>query len=252
MSDVYPASQVSNIPLWLVMEACEPEHSASGNTESADDDVFGSTQQVYSLPAPQSIIIGDRQQYNVMNFKAAMGAASTFDSVKNGELLTAMGDAFDALRTAVNDLPIVGDISQQINAFSQQAINPREEVVFQKPDFRSFTFSWEFGSEESSDCAALKGIIDGIRKFSYPTVDGAFMYGAPSQWKLSLVPNSGASAPLTGRIVKFGKSILESINTNYTGAGIPVLTEGQDTPFINLELTFKETKLRTQNSPTVN
>ena len=206
---------------------------------------------MYALPSPTSIIIGDRQQYNVMNFKAAMGAASTFESLKNAELLQAAGDAFNAIRTAVNDLPIVGDISQQINAFSQQAINPREEVVFQKPDFRSFTFGWEFGTEESGDSGALKSIIDGVRKHSYPTVDGAFMYGAPSQWKISLVPNSGQSNPLGGKIVKFGKCILESINTNYTGAGIPVLNDAEETPFINLELTFKETKLRTQNSPSV-
>ena len=46
----------------------------------------------------------------------------------------------------------------------------------------------------------------------------------------------------------FGKCVLESMNTNFTGAGMLTASDVAKPNFINLELAFKEVKLQNQAS----
>ena len=98
---------------------------------------------------------------------------------------------------------------------------------------------------------SIKAIIDNVRKNSYPRVESAFLYEMPAQWQVSIgaVNNAGGQ---DSKFFKFGKCVLENLSTNYTGAGVMALNTEGGPAFVNLDMTFKEVKLRNQGSAVLN
>lgn len=243
-ASIFPAAseRQAEIPIWVKLEAFKPRPNLTGDSVVADDDsaLTNSVAGPYWIQAPQQVILGDSHQYNQVNFKALQGTLSAADR-------RAFSDLIDAARVAGSDLPIIGDVGTNINYATQQTANPREEVVFAKPNFRSLSLSWELAIQDTGDSDSIQSIIDNVRKFSYPTVASAFLYEMPAQW-LVTIGAINQSEGLDAKFFKFGKCVLENLSTNYTGAGVMSLTSEGGPAFINLDMTFKEVKLRNQGS----
>ena len=236
---VFPESVQEEIPVWVKLEAFQPKPNIDGNDAANFGTQAGGP---YWFQAPQSLILGDSHTYNQVNFKALLGGAAM-----TNDLGGAFGDLISAARVAGGDLPVIGDVGTNINYLTQQTANPREEVVFSKPNFRTISLAWELGVQSQSDGSNLITMINEIRRLSYPTIADAFLYQMPSQWQLT-IGSRGEGGSSTPQFFSFGKCVLENLSTNYTGAGIMALNAAGQPGFVNLEMTFKEVKLRNQGS----
>jgi len=251
MSTIFPTVAKSEIPVWFHMQAHQPVNDMEEiGLGAMDKDKFGSAIEGASffIQAPTTLLFGDRQRYKTINLKTVAAAASMGGQVGDvadvgGFMSTIMGGLVQAAGGAAEglNLPVLGDIAQTTAFMDQKSLNPREQLMFESPDFRSFTASWELGITESEDAAALENIIKLVRKYSYPKITGPFYYEIPKQWSISLVADTEKGP---SKIDNFGKCIIESMNTNYTGAGFLSINSGGKPAFINLELTFKEVRLR--------
>ena len=246
MSLTFPTVNQDEIGSWIQLTAHEPVANIDGEDAMMDDDTFGSALgNTINIQAPNQIILGDSHNYNSMQLKALLGGMAAWEA--EGQVLK---DLIDAAKAAGSDFPVIGDVMQTFNYMDQKAVNPREELVFAKPNFRAITLSWELAMQEVSDSTTLKQMIEQLRKYSYPELASSFMYKAPAQWRLAVV--SRADSDGGPQYFQFGKCILESMSTNYTGAGLSAITKGGTPAFINLELNFKEVKLRNQSSTVLN
>ena len=248
----YPKTtdQASEVKFWLYLQAHEPSTNLGGaETIAQDDDVFGDPVGVpIYLQAPQQMVLGDSHNYNQINLKTLLGGADMLDNITDAKFAEAFGDAWSAIKTLSGDLPVIGDIITNVNYLNQETVNPREEVVFSKPNFRTMNFSWELGISETEDYEELDKIVKTIRKNSYPSIADSFMYKMPYQWSVKLVAQGNDQVGPNIKWWSFGKCVLESMTTNFTGAGMVVSSVTNNPQFVNLELAFKEVKLRHQSS----
>ena len=227
----YPSNAHSKeVDVWLQIKIRETVNSfEKGN--------FGKLKETIRILAPQSLEDNHGQRYGGSTFKiaSALDLSSGWESftVAGRELI---GGAFS---------PIIGDIGK---AGWQTGSNPWEQKVYEAPDFRTFTFRWEFSPLNSKDSKSLEDIIQKLTKASYPIGESEGIWTFPDQFELLFVSlneddEGGTPAKLP---IKFGKCVLTNIATNYTGAGHwRTSLEGKPS-FVNLSLTFSETNLKEQ------
>lgn len=249
----YPdlATNDVSIPFWLRMVAHESKSNLSGENSTSNDDVYGNVIETILLQAPQSIISSDGHRWGQLDSGLITAAKKTMEGGGGDFLETITGLGKKVLENTFGDvgkeaLRALGDRTAQ---------NPFTEKMYEAPEFRTFTFAWEFAPESSVDAKKLRDCIDEIRKLSYPSRSAdanndLFRYKFPSEWKLELLElkhPSGEVRPY-GRM---GKSVLTNMSTNYTGAGVVSGFKDREetySPFVNLELTFSETNLNHKDS----
>ena len=247
----YPdlATNDVSIPFWLRMVAHESKSNLSGENSTSNDDVYGNVIETILLQAPQSIISSDGHRWGQLDSGLITAAKKTMEGGGGDFLETITGLGKKVLENTFGDvgkeaLRALGDRTAQ---------NPFTEKMYEAPEFRTFTFAWEFAAETSIDAKKLRDCIDAIRRLSYPSRSAdanndLFRYKFPSEWKLELLELSenGTIRPY-GRM---GKSVLTNMSTNYTGAGVVSGFNKDETysPFVNLELTFSETNLNHKDS----
>ena len=247
MADVvkYPTVNEADVQYWLEMT---PYHSSSSLKLEGGPDFAPEDRKGYKirLQAPQQIISSDGHRWGQLDRgllgKVTQGLASGKGIFEN---------VIDLLKTGAET--VFGDTAKQAfqMADTRTASNPMSEKYYEAPEFRTFTFSWEFAAESAADAGRLAEIIDWIRMESYPSRHSAegdlFRYKFPSEWKLEILEKEATTIRSHGRMAK---SVLTNMSTNYTGAGIVsgFNRAGSHAPFVNLELTFSETNLNHSGS----
>jgi len=249
---IYPTvnADEKNIPFWLRMVAHESKSNLSEDNPADNEDVYGIEIRTILLQAPQSIISSDGHRWGQLDSGLITAAKKTMEGGGGDFLETITGLGKKVLENTFGDvgkeaLRALGDRTAQ---------NPFTEKMYEAPEFRTFTFAWEFAPESAVDAKNLRDCIDEIRKLSYPSRSAdanndLFRYKFPSEWKLELLElkKNGDVRPY-GRM---GKSVLTNMSTNYTGAGVVSGFKDREetySPFVNLELTFSETNLNHKDS----
>ena len=248
----YPNVNEEDVQFWLEMTPYKSRSSLQllGNNPDYSGDGFNpadSKNYKIRLQAPQQIISSDGHRWGQLDsgliaqgIKGITEQGKEFFE-KSGDLLKNIAENF------------FGDAAKEVGRAlgDRTASNPFSEKYYEAPEFRTFTFSWEFAAESAEDAEKLSEIIEAIRSESYPTRTSGgtdlYRYEFPSEWKLEILEKEASTIRSHGRMAK---SVLTNMSTNYTGAGIVsgFNRAGSHAPFVNLELTFSETNLNHSGS----
>jgi len=170
-----------------------------------------------------------------VNYKMAYDASATDMS---GQVAKAIGAAKSADNTtksveaiisgvtaglATAGKKIVDDIGQGLSAGEPSkligkafgvAMNPHEEQFFEKPDFRSFSYSFEFWPRNKEEADAVEKIIFLFKYHMHPTKEGGAggrLFKVPSEFEIDYCYLSGNNS----RMNRIARVVLEDMSVTY-------------------------------------
>jgi len=170
-----------------------------------------------------------------VNYKMAYDASPTDMS---GQVAKAIGAAKSADNTtksveaiisgvtaglATAGKKIVDDIGQGLSAGEPSkligkafgvAMNPHEEQFFEKPDFRSFSYSFEFWPRNKEEADAVEKIIFLFKYHMHPTKEGGAggrLFKVPSEFEIDYCYLSGNNS----RMNRIARVVLEDMSVTY-------------------------------------
>ena len=118
---------------------------------------------------------------------------------------------------------IVDDIGQGLSAGEPSkligkafgvAMNPHEEQFFEKPDFRSFSYSFEFWPRNKEEADAVEKIIFLFKYHMHPTKEGGSggrLFKVPSEFEIDYCYLSGNNS----RMNRIARVVLEDMSVTY-------------------------------------
>tara|TARA_A100001515_G_scaffold144068_1_gene147018 strand:- start:1868 stop:2608 length:741 start_codon:yes stop_codon:yes gene_type:complete len=241
----FPIEEFSTNELYVRFQIFRPVSNLLNETQSKDR--FGGLVDEIFLHAPNQIQEGNSHRYKVVNGRIIAAISNVSDT-------TSIADIFGGLaQIAENVLPSA--VENAMGIISQTVQNPQEEQLYQAPNFRTHSFSYELAATSNSDAVALDNIVNTFRKNSYPSeiFEGAELstrFTVPNQFKITFLQKGKE-----GRVVGVGvpaKCVLTGFNVNFSGAGKPVMYKNGKPAFVNLDLTFTETNLLHQRHEALN
>lgn len=158
-------------------------------------------------------------------YQAFQEEGSVFNAVKEG----VTGGGSYLLRT------LLSEVSSAAGAFIQKGSgnipNPFSVTLFEKVQLRTFNFEWIIQPKSPEEAKKIKQIINLIRYYSLPDVNGLYI-DVPFEWEIAFLGNDTLFA--------FSRCVLENMETNYTPNGFPSFMEDNHAQSISLTLQFKE------------
>jgi len=179
-----------------------------------------------NLYMPDGIEFGQHANYNQIGVLDAAASVPFLGKIPSAILSTLRNDQF---RLTLNSMGYV--------------FNPREQVLFEGIDFRTFSMSFTFTPFSADESAQVKAIIKAFRKNAAPTIQRdairGFFYVPPAVFDIIFL-NDGKP---NNNINKLKECVLTDVTVNYApngtwstyGDGMPVQT--------TLNLSFKEIEL---------
>lgn len=170
-----------------------------------------------------------------VNYKMAYDASPTDMS---GQVAKAIGAAKSADNTAKSVEAIISgvtaglatagkkitdDIGQGLSAGEPSkligkafgvAMNPHEEQFFEKPDFRSFSYSFEFWPRNKEEADAVEKIIFLFKYHMHPSKEGGAggrLFKVPSEFEIDYCYLSGNNS----RMNRIARVVLEDMSVTY-------------------------------------
>lgn len=135
-------------------------------------------------------------------------------------------------------LVALGSVSESITTAAGQltgaVVNPNISVGFRGPQLRQYAYNWEFSPQNAKESADIKKMINEIRSRAMPSMtytDSTGILSYPQMVTVSTNPD----------ILDFKRSMIQSVNVNYSPNGIPAFFRGTREPvFIGLSISFLE------------
>lgn len=136
-----------------------------------------------------------------------------------------------------------GGVVAGVSVSTGLALNPHLAVVFQGVGFRTHSFSYKFIARNQAESDAIKDIINSFKYAMLPSyAAGTLAFQYPDEFQIEF---ADAISPY---LYNIGTCVLESVNVNYNGEGIPLFYENVGAPVsIELSLQFKETAIHTKD-----
>ena len=126
------------------------------------------------------------------------------------------------------------------------AINPHEEQFFEKPNFRSFDYNFEFFPRNREEMEAVKNIVFLFKYHMHPTLDkgaGGRLFRVPSEFEIHYAHLGEANQHLNkiARCVLKGMDVVYGPEEQFSAfkGGAPVSTK--------ITLQFEETQFITKD-----
>lgn len=191
-----------------------------------------------SLPLPVALRDGLNLQYSQSDL-GSMGAGLQFGQ-EVYQSYQDSGSVVGALSTGVKTggeyiLRSLLSVSDAASAFLQKKFgnipNPFSVTLFEKVQLRTFNFEWILQPKSPEEAARLREIINLIRYYSLPDVDGLFIK-VPHEWEIAFLG--------TDKLFCFSRCVLENMEVNYSVNGFPVFMEDDAPQTVSLTITFKE------------
>ena len=183
----------------------------------------------------------------------AKSAESTADSIKSivkgaaGAGITLGKKAIDAVGESLE----IGSPGQLFSKAFGVAINPHEEQFFEKPNFRSFDYSFEFWPKNKEEMRAVNNIIFLFKYHMHPRLDkgsGGRLFKVPSEFEIHYAHLGKQNSYLN----KIARCVLKELDVTYgpdeqystfrpdeNGDAAPVTTK--------ITMTFEETTFITKD-----
>ena len=164
-----------------------------------------------------------------MGFKGAVGPLFREGKKILGEAAGAMG---------------LGDPVRMMAKRGGIAMNPRAEQFYSSPNFRSFTYEFDFHPRNQKEGETVQKIIDIMKYNSAPGLGAGFgsIFSIPNYFRISYMFNGEQNKFLHG----IAAAYLTSVNVDYTPDG-QVSTFGNGMPtHIKMSLEFTEDRMLTK------
>lgn len=189
---------------------------------------FLRSQGTIRLPIPDNLRDNMSVTYGSANMSTAVGAGLEAlvgrGPIAGGDIASTAsnlaGAGTDALSAAVqgaaaSTLSQTGP-GQAAQAYLGLAVNPYQTVLFEKPEFKSHTFSWKFMPRDEEETAAARDIF---RTFQYHMLPGVsegigLFFSYPSTVVISLYPSSEF-------LYRFKPCVIKSVSVNYAAGSSP-------------------------------
>jgi len=107
-----------------------------------------------------------------------------------------------------------GEPSKLIGKAFGVAMNPHEEQFFEKPDFRSFSYSFEFWPRNKEEADAVEKIIFLFKYHMHPSKEGGAggrLFKVPSEFEIDYCYLSGNNS----RMNRIARVVLEDMSVTY-------------------------------------
>ena len=157
------------------------------------------TTAAIALYMPPGVSVSYGMSYNVASTDAsgtiakALGGAATADS-KSAQIKSilagARGAAGGALMKGLDEVASMlgaGEPAKLATKAFGIALNPHEEQFFEKPDFRSFSYSFEFWPRSEKEVNVVNSIIALFKYHMHPDMDtgsGGRFFKVPSEFEI--------------------------------------------------------------------
>ena len=209
-----------------------------------------------ALYMPNTLAFDYNQTYGGLNTsegKAAgivAAAQSAAESYKNGEQAV-VKNVSPFVVNAISSALGLGDFGKaQVFGMIQMVQNPRLELIYTKPDFRSFRLDFQFYARDEKEALEVQNILERLRFHQAPEIksnSGGYFLIPPSEFDIKFYYNGKinpnidpvSSCVLTNMNIDYAPSeftayeSLNELNPSLGRTGMPVN--------INLTLSFTET-----------
>jgi len=211
-----------------------------------------------ALYMPNTLAFDYSQSYNTLNtsagkaagiMAAAQSAADTYKAGGGSDAIVKNVSPFvvNALASAMN----LGDFGKaQVFGLTQMVQNPRLELIYTKPDFRSFRMDFQFYARDEKEALEVQNILDRLRFHQAPEIktnSGGYFLIPPSEFDIKFYYNG----KINPNIDPVSSCVLTSITVDYAPGGFtayeslnelrPALGRTGMPVNINLSLAFTET-----------
>jgi len=200
------------------------------------------------LPVPDGLKDSTNLDYGNSNLGAATGAAldelagSTGDNMfsRAGSLLESGASAAQGLAAQTLANNAIGRIGMAVSGVT---VNPYQTILFEKPQFKSHSFTWKLAPDTEVEQGTIRDII---RVFQYHALPGVstgagILFSFPSMVTVSLFPSSEF-------MYRFKPCVITGLLLNYAPGSGPSFNRGTGGPTsVTLQLNLKEIELWTQN-----
>jgi len=168
--------------------------------------------------------------------KAGASNAASFDSSKATALAGYLARNF-----------ISGEIAKSISVVGERVVNPQETLSFSGVDLRNFTFTWDLYPSNQNDSDNIKGIIRLLKQKALPTVEdiGGGGLGARAFLNYPSVVELNLLGVDESHFTRFKRCMIQSVNVDYGGGGMPEIIKGGKPAVVSLSVTFSELQIHT-------
>ncbi len=177
---------------------------------------FSNDWTIDEVSAAENIAAGLGEQYHFQDFSEMKGIIND--------------NAINALVNVFSKTFLRKGIRYNVNL----ATNPHKEMFYNGPEFRTFSWDWEFAPISQEEAQAVNTLIYNLVKYSHPDFQGGDQsaYKYPETFEVEFI---GTKIPKTAALA------LKNVTPNYTnsGAGPRFFIDGHPT-FTSLSLEFIE------------
>ena len=189
----------------------------------------------------------------VGNLSSATSTADRLDAITTGALGGAaafgknvVGEALDALG--------LGNATEVVSKALGVAVNPREEQFYTGPQFRSFSYTFDFWPRSQQELDAASNIISLFKYHSAPGMESKSagrMFIVPSEFEIHYmyIDSADGEAKNNTYMNKIAKCVCTSVDVNYGPEGEFKAFSKTGAPIhYKLALGFTETEFITKNN----
>ena len=165
--------------------------------------------------------------------KTATGIATAYAGKAGSGILEAFGG---------------GDAFKLVTKIMGIAINPRQEMYYEGPKFRTFDYSFKFWPRNQEESIAAQKVIKMFKYHMHPQLDeeyGGRMFKLPSEFEIHYLHNDGVNTNLN----KISRCALESCSVSYSPeeGNFKTFEDGAPVAY-TMALTFKELEYMTKST----
>jgi hypothetical protein len=149
------------------------------------------------------------------------------DVIKNATAGAAAGAAQNALG---------GEGSAAVRAYSGLTLNPYQTILFEKPNFKSHSFTWKLVPKDGNESGIIRDIVRAFQYHMLPGVsDGiGLFFSFPSMVTVSLFPSSEF-------LYRFKPCVIDNVTVNYSPDITPSFYRGTNAPTaVTITVSLKE------------
>lgn len=178
------------------------------------------------LPIPEGLKDNTAVSYSDSSLGPLAGAVLEQASTNRAQT----GSAIPSLQSGVNTVGkafqgVAGQFAQglqdtgvggAIRSYFGMTVNPYQTILFERPQFKSHSFSWKLIPKNETESGIIRDIISTFQYHSLPGVsDGiGLLFSFPSMVTVSLYPSSEF-------LYRFKPAVIESISVNYAPGASP-------------------------------
>ena len=141
-----------------------------------------------------------------------------------------------------------GDAFKLVTKIMGIAINPRQEMYYEGPKFRTFDYSFKFWPRNQEESEAAQKVIKMFKYHMHPQLDSSYggrLFRVPSEFEIHYLHNDGVNTNLN----KISRCALESCSVSYSPeeGNFKTFEDGAPVAY-TMALTFKELEYMTKST----